>query len=103
MKICFNQGVKCDSRCRCKDCENQPDSDKAEEEAVTGEMEFAPRAELMDVKLELEPESVQSTDAPCMFAADTVASYQDPPMLLVSYEINVAREMKQERKPVWEI
>jgi hypothetical protein len=38
-----------------------------------------------------------------MFAADTVASYQDPPMLSVSYEFNVAREMKQERKSVWEI
>ena len=23
-QICFNQGIKCDSRCRCKDCGNQP-------------------------------------------------------------------------------
>lgn len=30
--ICFNQGVKCDNRCRCRDCENQPVANDEEEE-----------------------------------------------------------------------
>ena len=30
--LCFNQGVKCDNRCRCRDCENQPVADDEEKE-----------------------------------------------------------------------
>jgi len=47
-QICFNQGIKCDSRCRCKDCGNQPTmEDDMKENPFRIKIKVQPSAQFM--------------------------------------------------------
>lgn len=50
MKICFNQGIACDSKCRCKNCENQPGQVDGVDDVVPSNLEMHHRQRVPPTK-----------------------------------------------------
>ena len=84
-QICFNQGIKCDSRCRCKDCGNQPTmEDDMKENPFRIKIKVQPSAQFMvppkvknnEAMLSPVPNSAESSDE---------SIYLDPPALPVEF------------------
>ena len=83
-QICFNQNIMCDSRCRCKDCENQPTmEDDMKENPLRIKIKVKPSAQFMV------PPKVKNNEAISPVPNSAVSSdesiYLDPPALPVEF------------------
>lgn len=82
LKICFNQGIRCDSRCRCKDCGNQPTMDDVEENANRIKIDVQSPTEFID-------SSKVKKYKPMSPVSNTASSHESlfgvPPALPVGY------------------
>ena len=83
-QICFNQNMKCDSRCRCKDCGNQPTmEDDMKENPFRIKIKVQPTAQYMV------PPKVKNNEAmspvPIIAVSSDESIYLDPPALPVEF------------------
>ncbi|KAL3765873.1 hypothetical protein ACHAW5_002106 [Stephanodiscus triporus] len=89
-QICFNQDIKCDSRCRCKNCGNQPTMDDMEEYDIPIKIKVRPPAKFKVSSEENFFEPVSSTVA---LSDESVFLEPPTPALPVEYTYGLTEEV----------
>lgn len=94
-KICFNQGIRCDSRCSCKACGNQPTMDDVEESTIRMKIDI--QAPTPKVKI-----NKPMTPVPNSAASSDESVFSGPPALPVEYTYGYDYELPSARvEEVW--